>query len=126
MKIMIIDDDEVNLFLTQRMLVLCEITNNIQTFQFPKKALQYIQVVKDEDLPDVILLDLDMPILNGWEFLEELTPHWKKDRKKYRIYILTSSLDSLDEEKAKSHPMITGLLHKPLTKENINFISLPD
>lgn len=118
MKIFIIDDEEVSLFISKRILTLSEQTADIHVFLFAEKALNFI----DKDIPDVILLDLNMPIMNGWEFLDALAPNWVNLMNKCRIYILTSSLDYLDEIKAKEHPMISGLMHKPLSSESVNLI----
>ena len=122
MKIIIIDDDEVSLFLTQQMLALSGVTNNAHTFLSAEEALKFIQTVTFEDLPDVVLLDLNMPLINGWELLDKLAPHWERVRMKCRIFILTSSLDSSDQEKAKSNPMVSGLIHKPINRENIRLV----
>jgi two-component system chemotaxis response regulator CheY len=93
MKIFIIDDEEVNLFLTQRMLVNSGLKEGgIHPFLNAEEALHYIQTGSDEDYPDVILLDLNMPVMDGWELPDALVPQWERLREKCRIYILTSSL----------------------------------
>lgn len=123
MKIFIIDDEEVNLFLTQQMLVKFGPKENIHTFVSAEEALGSIQAAGDEDIPDVILLDLNMPVINGWEFLDVLKPQWERLRKKCKIYILTSSLNYADEAAAKDHSMISGIIHKPITLESLGIIS---
>lgn len=123
MKIFIIDDEQVSLFITQGILAMNGVKEEIYSFLFAEQALEALSKYTEKELPDVILLDLNMPIMNGWDFLEELSLVRPKVCEKCRIYILTSSLDSLDKQKAKDHPMITGLIHKPITSDSIKLIA---
>ena len=125
MKVFIIEDEEVSLFLTQQVLINSKVTNEIHSFLSAEEAFRSIQAGSDEDVPDVILLDLNLPVMDGWGFLDALMPHWEGLKKKCRIYILTSSLDSFDEEKAKTHSMVSGLLSKPINRESVRIIDSP-
>ena len=73
MKIFIIDDDESSNFLTRMMLVLQGAKQEITTFLSATDALEVLEKSNDTDIPDIILLDLDMPFFNGWDFLEALS-----------------------------------------------------
>ncbi|MGM0589031.1 MAG: response regulator [Bacteroidota bacterium] len=63
--------------------------------------------------PDLMLLDINMPEMNGWEVLEQLSV----DDNSFTLYILSSSIDRHDLERAKNHPLVTNYLSKPLTGE---------
>lgn len=123
MKIFLIDDEEVSLFLTQQMLVNSGLTEDIHPFMTAEEAINYLKACNEDDIPNVILLDLSMPVMNGWEFLDALAPLGDGFTEKCRIYILTSSLDDTDEEGAKSHPMVSGLLQKPISRKSVRIIS---
>jgi CheY-like chemotaxis protein len=64
----------------------------------------------------IIFLDLNMPIMNGWEFLEKLSKAKNEITMHYKIYILSSTINPDDKKKAKSHALVSGFLSKPLTK----------
>jgi CheY-like chemotaxis protein len=64
----------------------------------------------------IIFLDLNMPIMNGWEFLEKLSKAKNEITMHYKIYILSSTINPDDKKKAKSHSLVSGFLSKPLTK----------
>ena len=116
----IIDDEEISLFLTQRMLLHHFVGADIHPFISAEEALSSLK--EDVNHPEVILLDLNMPVMSGWEFLEGVGALGGEFRKECRIYVLTSSLDSSDEEAIKSHPLVSGLMHKPISIENIKLL----
>ena len=80
----------------------------------------------DEEIPELIFLDINMPVMNGWEFMEEFVKIRSTIQKKIDIYILSSSTDSIDIQKAKSNPEITDYIVKPLTPDLLKNIFLPE
>ena len=72
----------------------------------------------------VIFLDLNMPIMNGWEFLEKLSKAKNEITLQYKIYILSSTINPDDKKKAKSHALVSGFLSKPLTKELLEQLTI--
>ena len=122
MKIFIIDDEEVSLFIAKRLLALKGLAEDIHIFLSAEEALCFIQEGMEEEIPDVILLDLNMPVMNGWQFLDALEGKWAMGMNKCSIFILTSSLDYFDGVRAKEHPMVSGLIFKPLSNESLNLV----
>lgn len=114
-KIFIIDDDQISSFLTKRIVDSCSMVEESQTFNQSEKALLCIKKAMSEqtDLPDLILLDINMPILDGWDFINELqkTPNYKP----IPIVVLSSSIYKEDQDKSQTYPEIQGYLIKPLT-----------
>ncbi len=121
--ICIIDDDTITVFGIKKMLSMVISCNNISTYINGKAAIDGLKnaVLNNEIIPDVIFLDINMPIMDGWQFLEEFISIPMK--KKIRINIITSSIDPLDIKKAKmyksmSHHTIV-FNNKPITKNVI-------
>lgn len=115
MHTLLIDDDPISLFLTQRLIKIGGFLTAVTPFDSPVEALASLrQQLAACQLPNVIFLDLNMPVLNGWQFLEALAPHESHLRGQCRIYLLTSSVSPLDATRAKDHALVTRLIHKPL------------
>ena len=73
-------------------------------------------------VPQVILLDLNMPLVSGWDFLDLLKRHEVQLQGQCFVYLLTSSMAPADEARAKTYPLVAGVLHKPLDKRQIQQI----
>lgn len=85
-------------------------------------ALEDMVQTSREELPDIVFLDLNMPMMNGWQFLDALEPHKDKVLGKSHIYILTSSLDTSDVSKSEEYDLVNGFIHKPLTVEDVQVV----
>ncbi|MCE9600507.1 MAG: response regulator [Spirochaetia bacterium] len=106
-----IDDDPIVLEIASRTIRRNDIGSEVRTFEDARKALAAL----DKSTPDIILLDMDMPGMDGWEFLEALA----KRENVPPIFILTASLDTALTEKALKMPNVKGLLTKPLTIKDL-------
>lgn len=110
----LIDDSAFDLFIYEKLIIKSGIGNSVRPFNSAQDALEYL-AGEGEKLPEtVILLDLQMPGMNGFEFIDQfdLLPEQIKD--KIRIYMLSSTIDTRDIDKAKASASIIDLLSKPL------------
>jgi CheY-like chemotaxis protein len=114
--IFLVDDDPINNLINKRLLGKVNISDHIVEFLDGEDALSQIEKLpKDDQI--LILLDINMPVLNGWEFLDKylISFPFRNDR----IVILSSSIDYLDRQKAKEFEIVSGFLEKPLTLDKI-------
>lgn len=110
----LIDDSAFDLFIYEKLLIKSGITNSVKTFNSARDALKHL-IAKADELPDtIILLDLQMPDMNGFEFIDEFDQLPGDLRSKIRIFMLSSTIDTRDIEKAKASTHILDLLPKPL------------
>lgn len=119
--ICIIDDDPIFVFGSKILLRNNSFAADYLVCQNGKEALDVITplIKAEERLPEVIFLDLNMPIMDGWEFLDEFGKIYNELEKEVKIYILSSSVDSRDIERAKKYDMVNGFIAKPLTDVKI-------
>lgn len=117
--IFLIDDDKLFIFLLKKTIGLTGINTNITDFIDGRKALEYLNdnAALPENLPDVIFLDLRMPIMDGWEFLEEYDSIVKKLSKQNKLFVFSSSISPFDIERAKNDANVTDFIIKPILKE---------
>ncbi|MDL5512551.1 response regulator [Arenibacter sp. M-2] len=117
--ICIIDDDPIFIFGSKILLRNNDFASDFLICQNGKEALDLIipLIESEQGLPEVIFLDLNMPIMDGWEFLEEFGK--LSGKKDVKIYILSSSVDSRDMERASKYNTVNGFIAKPLTDVKI-------
>ena len=123
MHTLLIDDDPVTTFLTERLLWQEGLSDTAASFQSPTEALAFLlRQIPVGLVPQVILLDLNMPLVSGWDFLDVLRRHEVQLQGQCMVYLLTSSVAPADEARAKTYPLVAGLLRKPLNKHHIQQI----
>lgn len=116
----IVDDDPFNNMLCRMQLEITFGEVNIDTFEIPEEALTFIESKYSEDAkPAILFLDINMPTITGWEFIEQYKKFNATVKKQISIYILSSSVDSRDKEKAGDNKFIKGFMSKPLQSEQI-------
>jgi PAS domain S-box-containing protein len=104
----LVDDDQVIAYITERLLRNVDPTVKITSFLSAKMALEKLRIA--ENTPDLLLLDINMPGINGWEFLDEL----RNMHRYVNVYMYSSSIDPEDVKKARSYPMVRDFLSKPV------------
>lgn len=123
-KVLLVDDDEVSHIIGNRLMKITSYAKEIVALENGKEAITYFhKLVKmnepEKIAPDVIFLDINMPLMNGWDFLEDYTRLYYPQFPFIKIYILSSSMDPEDIVKSKNYPMVKDYFVKPLTKENL-------
>lgn len=114
--ILLVDDDPDDNYFHQIVINKMNIVNNID---IARNGIEAIEYLKNEDInpPDLIFLDLNMPKMNGWEFLEEYKNLNIAQKSKVLIVILTTSANTEHITRAKEIPDVTGFNTKPLSEE---------
>lgn len=121
----VIDDDKIFHFIINKLLAKNDINANLSFFHNGLEALHKIKenLVDNSVLPDLILLDINMPILDGWQFLEEYQQIKQHFIKQPEIYLISSSDNVMDTDKAKEFSdVIKNYLLKPVNNQDIESI----
>lgn len=126
--VMLIDDDDIDNFINENIIKGAGVTSNIHIFKSGQSALEYLlNLQKNEELykdriPEMIFLDLNMPLMNGFQFLKEFEKLEEDFKKKMNIIILTSSYDPMDVKEAEKFPRVKKYLKKPLNEKDLEEI----
>ena len=120
--VLLIDDDLAINYYHNRLFSKIEWIESILTSKNGKEGIDTItDLIKNKTKDDIIyiFLDINMPIMNGWEFLAEFDKIQNTIPFNYKIYILSSSINKDDSDKAESNPLVTKFLNKPLLMEHV-------
>lgn len=117
----VIDDDSIHHFTTKKIAERVGIEKSLLLFTEAKVAFEYLVENREREnsLPDCLFLDINMPIMDGWQFLAALENVFSSFTKQFPIFMVSSSLDELDTERAAQNRIVTGYILKPLTKEKL-------
>ena len=120
-KVMVIDDNEIDRYIANRNITKYDFAEEVITMESSRAALTFLGSLKDtpEQLPQLIFLDIRMPEIDGFGFLEEYEKLPDSVKQNCIIMMLTTSLNPTDHERANNNPYVNRFLNKPLDKEKI-------
>lgn len=120
--VLIVDDDEVSNFIYTKTMAQVDFATNVITIRSANEALKFLRNSAKGKPPDIVFLDINMPIMNGWEFLEEYRKFSNDSAKDIVLVMLSSSVFREDIEKSRAYPEVNEYVSKPLTKETLEEI----
>jgi CheY-like chemotaxis protein len=127
--VLLLDDDDITHFICENVVKSEHLAKDITMLNNGKEGIEYLQnILKSEDKkgPELILLDLNMPVMNGWDFLETFANELEDKFPETKVCILTSSLDPIDYVHSQDYHNVIGFLNKPLIKERIEELKSND
>jgi len=117
--VIIIDDDPLLRLIVERMMVSIDSSLNFISCENGREGLNKLNDHLESASECIVLLDLNMPVLDGWQFLDEVQSRRLSDHPIVTFYILSSSTDKSDIEKSKQYSCVRKFYHKPLTRDDI-------
>lgn len=124
-KFIVVDDDKTNNILCRLIIKRVLPAVDINTYTDPETALDYIKSKLTEAAGSfiVLFLDINMPTINGWEFLDFFEKFDEAIKRQIKIYMLSSSVDDRDRERAEMNKNVAEFINKPLTRSNVEIIA---
>lgn len=116
--VLCIDDDPITIMLSEKVIARANFCNNVLAAYNGQEAIDILDKIianNETDIPEIIFLDLNMPVMSGWEFLDIFSEKYTGILKNTSIVILSSSIDPDEYAKAKNYPVVSHFLSKPIT-----------
>lgn len=124
--VLLIDDNDIDNFINERMITTNHFSEKVIVKTSAEAALSYLREIQDfeEQLPRVIFLDLNMPVMDGFGFLNEFESFPEKVKKTSHIIVLSSSMSPEDINRASVNPLVKKYLNKPLNERYLDAINI--
>ena len=116
LEVMLVDDDDIVLMMQRKMISRCKISSKPIIFKSALETLEYLnkpENLKNKEKVYLIFLDINMPLMSGWEFLDKIKKHGLYDQ--IHVIMVTSSIDQKDRSKADSYQRVIDYIEKPVT-----------
>jgi CheY-like chemotaxis protein len=122
--VLLVEDDPITAMVCDRIIKMTGFAEKVSLCENGKTALNHLSNLgsTDTSLPEIIFLDINMPVMNGWDFLHQFENIQSSFKQVPSIYILSSTIDPEDYERAKSYALVKDFISKPLSKESLEKI----
>ena len=123
--VMLIDDNEIDNLINQKMIEAANIADHIYIHTGARSAIEFLRNIEGLEadvqkiLPEVIFLDIDMPLMDGFQFLDEFEKLSESSKNHCKIVMLTSSINPQDVNKSQKYSYVKKYINKPLSQENL-------
>lgn len=121
-RVAIVDDDSIFQFTTKVKFEKLQLADEVLIYNDGEEMMEYLSECELENLPEVLLLDINMPIVDGWDFLYLFKELDIKKIEKIKIYMLSSSINPDDVKKAEANPYVQDYITKPIRDEDLKKI----
>ncbi len=116
-EVLIVDDDEIFVMIQRLLFVECGLNDSTLVFSNGREALDFLEASAGEDRFFLVLLDINMPVMDGWEFLEAISDTFPIER--VRVVLVSSSVNVRDKLKANQYRHVISYLEKPINLETL-------
>ena len=122
--VLLVEDDPITVMVCDRVIKMTLFAENVKSCENGKIGIDYLSAFEEGSKPpEIIFLDINMPVMNGWDFLEEFEKIKSRFNTLPRIYLLSSTVDPEDYKKAKKFSLVQEFISKPLSKEALQNIN---
>ena len=121
-KIVIIDDDPMYQLIVKHLIQKIDRTISVADYENGVDAIAGLSAMSPSDWPHVVFLDINMPIMDGWQFLAEAAERIPELSQRSRIYMLSTSIDNRDRDRAEAMPAVREYICKPVSQDKLKEI----